>query len=111
MTEAELSTLAGTHDIIRLGVVADDLRRQRHGAQTTFVRVADISSDVGAPVAHPPAAGELRITGAAASRAAAVSRVGEAASAANGAAVSGFSLADLGKGATFYVALPKERSA
>ena len=95
MTDAELSTLAGTHDIIRLGVVADDLRRQRHGTRTTFVRVADVPADVGAPVARPAAAGEVRITGAPASRAAAVARVTEAAAAAAGAAVSGFSLADL----------------
>jgi aminodeoxyfutalosine synthase len=95
VTDAELSTLAGTHDIISLGVVADDLRRQRHGTRTTFVRVADVVAEVGAPVARPAAAGELRIAGAAANRAAAVARVREVAAAANGAAVSGFSLADL----------------
>ena len=95
MTDAELSTLAATHDIISLGVVADDLRRQRHGTRTTFVRVADIQPEVGAPVAQPPAAGEARIVGAPATRAAAVARVREVAAAAGGAAVSGFSLADL----------------
>jgi aminodeoxyfutalosine synthase len=96
VTEAELSTLAGTHDIISLGVVADDLRRQRHGTRTTFVRVADLPADAGAPVVRPAAAGELRIAGAPASRAAAVARVREVAAAADGiAAVSGFSLADL----------------
>ena len=61
MTDAELSTLAGTHDIINLGVIADDLRRQRHGTTTTFVRVADVAADVGTPVVRPAAAGELRI--------------------------------------------------
>ena len=95
MTEAELSTLAATHDIINLGMVADDLRRQRHGTRTTFVRVADLGAEVGAPVAHSAAAGELRISGVAASRAAAVARVREVAAAADGAAVSAFSLADL----------------
>jgi aminodeoxyfutalosine synthase len=95
VTEAELSTLAGTHDIINLGMVADDLRRQRHGTRTTFVRVADLAADVGAPVAHPAAAGELRISGIAPSRAAAVARVREVAAVADGAAVSAFSLADL----------------
>jgi aminodeoxyfutalosine synthase len=95
VTEAELSTLAGTHDIISLGAVADDLRRQRHGTRTTFVRVADVAADVGAPIARPAAAGELRIAGVAHTRAAAVARVREAAAAADGAAVSGFSLADL----------------
>ncbi len=95
MTEAELSTLAGTHDIISLGMVADDLRRQRHGTRTTFVRVADLSAEVGAPVVHQAAAGELRIVGVAPSRAAAVERVKEVAAAADRAAVSAFSLADL----------------
>jgi len=95
VTEAELSTLAATHDIINLGMVADDLRRQRHGTRTTFVRVADLGAEVGAPVAHAAAAGELRISGIAPSRAAAVARVREVAAAADGAAVSAFSLADL----------------
>jgi aminodeoxyfutalosine synthase len=95
VTDAELSTLAGTHDIISLGAVADESRRQRHGTRTTFVRVADVPPDPGAPVAYPPSAGEVRIIGAAPSRAAAVVRVTEVAAAATGAAVSGFSLADL----------------
>jgi aminodeoxyfutalosine synthase len=46
-------------------------------------------------VVRPAAAGELRIVGVAASRAAAVERVKEVAAAADGAAVSAFSLADL----------------
>ena len=95
MTDAELTSLAGTHDIITLGVLADDLRRQRHGTKTTFVRVADVAAQVGTPVVRPAAAGELRILGVAASRAAAVGRVQEVAAAAGGAAVSAFSLADL----------------
>lgn len=95
ISAAELTTLAATHDIISIGMLADDLRRERHGAQTTFVRVATTPADAGAPVIRPPSAGELRIVGVAASRAAAVARVREVASAAAGAAVTGFSLADL----------------
>ena len=95
MTDAELTRLAATHDIISLGVVADDLRRQRHGTRTTFVRVADVPADIGAAVVRPLAAGELRILGVAASRAAAVERVRQVVAAAGGAAVSAFSLADL----------------
>ena len=95
LTDAELTTLASTHDIISLGALADDLRRQRHGTNTTFVRVRDVAADVGTPVVRPAAAGELRIVGVAASRAAAVERVMEVAAAADGAAVSAFSLADL----------------
>jgi len=59
ISAAELTSLATSHDIIRIGMLADDLRRQRHGAQTTFVRVATTSADAGAPVVCPPSAGEL----------------------------------------------------
>jgi aminodeoxyfutalosine synthase len=95
ISAAELTSLATSHDIISIGMLADDLRRQRHGAKTTFVRVATTSADVGAPVVRPPSAGELRIVGVPASRAAAVERVRDVAAAAAGAAVTGFSLADL----------------
>src|SRR3954466_12873426 len=95
VTDAELTSLAESHDIISIGVVADDVRRSRHGTATTFVRVADIAADAGAPIASRPSAGELRIVGMPASRAAAVQRVGEAAALAAGAVVTGFSLADL----------------
>jgi aminodeoxyfutalosine synthase len=95
ISAAELTSLAASHDIISIGMLADDLRRQRHGGETTFVRVATTSSDIGAPVIRPPSAGELRIVGVPASRAAAVARVREVAPAAAGAAVTGFSLADL----------------
>ena len=95
VSEQELTSLAATHDIISLGMLADEVRRQRHGARTTFVRVADVAVDADAPIAIPPAAGEVRIVGAPRQRAVAVERVTRVASAAHGAAVSGFSLADL----------------
>ncbi len=95
ISAAELNSLAGSHDIISLGMLADALRRERHGATTTFVRVATVASDPGAAVIRPPSAGELRIVGVAASRGAAVARVREVAASAAGAVVTGFSLADL----------------
>src|SRR5437588_8765733 len=95
VTDAELTTLSQTPDIITLGMLADDVRRQRHGTKTTFVRVATVSAEPGAPVAHPPSAGELRIAGAPASRTAALDRVREVAAGAGAAVVTGFSLADL----------------
>jgi len=82
-------------DILQLGMDADDVRRQRHGTRTTFVRVADIVAESGAAPIWPPAAGEIRITGMPSSRAAAVERVRQVAPAANGVPLSGFSLADL----------------
>jgi len=95
VTDAELTTLAQTHDIINLGALADDVRRRRHGATTTFVRVATVPADPGSPLTHPAAAGELRIVGTPPSRAAAVERVREVAAVAGRAALTGFSLADL----------------
>jgi len=95
VTDAELTTLAHTHDIISIGVIADELRRLLHGTKTTFVRVATVAADVGAPISLPPAAGELRIVGVPVSRAAAIQRIGEVAALAGGAAVTAFSLADL----------------
>ncbi len=95
ISAAELTSLASSHDIISIGMLADDLRRARHGAKTTFVRVATTPAEVGAAVHRPASAGELRIVGVPASRAAAVARVREVAAASAGAAVTGFSLADL----------------
>jgi aminodeoxyfutalosine synthase len=95
ISAAELTSLATSHDIISIGMLADDLRRQRHGTKTTFVRVAETAAEPGAPISRPPSAGELRIVGVPASRAAAVERVREVAAAAAGAPVTGFSLADL----------------
>ena len=87
--------VAATTNIIDLGMLADEARRQRHGTRTTFMRVADVASTPGASLAWPPAAGEIRIVGAASSRAAAVQRVREVTARASGVPVSAFSLADL----------------
>ena len=95
VSDQEITSLAATHDIISVGMAADDIRRQRHGVRTTFVRVAEVSSAVDAAVAWPPAAGEIRIAGVPVSRAAAVARVRQVVSSARSVPVSGFSLADL----------------
>ncbi len=87
--------IAAPTNIIDLGMLADEARRQRHGTRTTFVRVADVASTPGAALAWSPAAGELRIVGTPSSRSAAVERVREVAAGARGVPVSAFSLADL----------------
>ena len=94
-SDTDLSTLAASHDIITLGMQADAVRRRLHDARTTFVRVADVSSEVGAPRSWPPDAGEIRIVGVPVSRAAALARVIEVVAAAKGVPVSAFSLDDL----------------
>lgn len=95
VSDTVLSTLAASHDIITLGMEADAVRRARHGARTTFVRVADVAGDPGAPLKWPRDAGEIRIVGIPATRAAALTRVREVVGRAQGVPVSAFSLDDL----------------
>ncbi|MGE5244575.1 MAG: hypothetical protein ACM3SQ_10155 [Betaproteobacteria bacterium] len=95
LTDAEIAELSAFHDIIALGLRADELRRERHGNRTTFVRVADVDVDEHAPLVWPAAAGEIRIVGVPASGTAAMDRVRAVAARAGGVPVSGFSLADL----------------
>jgi len=102
VSDTELASLAASPDIISTGMVADEARRRRHGVRTTFVRVADLPvaarSNAHNGASLPPLAGEIRIIGTPASRAAAVERVAEVAaliSAARDVPLSGFSLADL----------------
>jgi aminodeoxyfutalosine synthase len=108
-----IASLASTDDIISLGMMADEERRRRHGTRTTFVRVADVVQDL---QSWPSAAGEVRIVGAPSSRKAAVDRVRQVSSLANGTPVSAFSLADLerlaaGEGLTLRSLLEDLRAA
>ena len=95
VSETALTSLASSHDIIAIGMMADEVRRARHGAATTFVRVAEVGAEPGAPIDVPPGAGEVRISGVPADAKAAEVRVREVAAAAGLIPVSGFSLADL----------------
>ena len=95
VSDAELGSLAASHDIITIGMLADEARRRRHGTRTTFVRVADVPAEPGAPVSWPSGTGEVRIVGAPLTRAAALARVSELAEVATGVPLSAFSLADL----------------
>jgi aminodeoxyfutalosine synthase len=94
-TDAEIAEFAASFDIIALGIRADEVRRERHGTRTTFVRVADVDVAADAPLVWPAAAGEIRIVGMPESGTAAMQRVREVAARAAGTPVSGFSLADL----------------
>ena len=96
LTQAEAAALLASHDLIAIGSRADQERRQRHGARTTFVRVLELHVD--APPSSAPAnlaAGEIRIIGRPASVDAAVAAVRSAASFANSTPVTGFALEDL----------------
>jgi hypothetical protein len=93
LPDHDLASLAETHDIITLGMMADDVRRRLHGARTTFVRVAQVPVD-GEDMERAESAGELRIVGVPSTRQQAIDRVRAVAASAR-IPVSGFSLADL----------------
>lgn len=58
----DLAALVASRDLIGLGALADERRRQRHGNQVTFVRVQEVSASSDG-LRLLPAAGELRIVG------------------------------------------------
>src|SRR6185295_8423616 len=73
---ADARVVLDSHDLIAIGMMGDDVRRRRHGARTTFVRVFEVHVDaVPAALPDPLDAGELRIAGAPASREAALAAV------------------------------------
>ena len=95
-TTSKAEALLATSNLIDVGVQGDDVRRRMHGARTTFVRVFEVHVD--APVPSRPAglsAGEVRIVGRPASEAAATGVIKAASALADGAPLTGFSLADL----------------
>ncbi len=93
---AEAQQLLESPDLIAIGVRADDVRREMHGARTTFVRVFEVHVDA-VPGALPGglAAGEIRLAGRPPSLEAALAAVRAVAGLAGGIPVTGFSLADL----------------
>lgn len=93
---AEAQQLLASPDLIAIGVRADDVRREMHGARTTFVRVFEVHVDA-VPGALPGglAAGEIRLVGRPLSIEAALAAVRTVAGLAGGIPVTGFSLADL----------------
>jgi len=85
-----------SHDLIAIGMMADDVRRQLHGADTTFLRVFDVHVDaVPASLPSGTSAGEYRLVGAPSSIDAACRAVAETRRLAGDALVSGFSLPDV----------------
>jgi hypothetical protein len=95
LTDQEIGALAASHDIITIGMRADDVRHRIHGGRTTFLRVVDVAADSAGITSWPSAAGEVRIVGTPLSRKAAVDRVRHVSALAKGTPVSGFSLAEL----------------
>ncbi|HEX2310162.1 MAG TPA: hypothetical protein VHH91_05540, partial [Vicinamibacterales bacterium] len=101
-TDADAEVLASTYDIVSLGIVADDLRRARHGTLTTFLRVATLSTAAvreGA-VAWPPSAREVRLEGPFVDIERAREAVRAVATAGGATTIAAFSLADLERAAS-----------
>jgi hypothetical protein len=63
LSDDELRDLASSTDILGLGMLADDVRRARHGADVTYVRVADVDLRFPVVQAWPAAAREIRVGG------------------------------------------------
>lgn len=96
ITASEARQLLASHDLIAIGVMADDLRQRLHGVKTTFVRVFDMHVDaVPAELPAHVTAGEFRLTGRPSAIASTVAAVRAAGSLATGVPLTGFSLADL----------------
>ena len=85
-----------SHDLIAIGMMADEVRRRARGTDTTFVRVFEMHVDA-VPAALPPnlAAGEFRIVGRPASPEAARDAVAAARTLAGKAPLFAFALGDL----------------
>jgi aminodeoxyfutalosine synthase len=94
--DADAAALAAATDILTLGMCADEARRRKHGADTTYVRVAEVILPLaGGTPSIPPAAREIRVSADVSSTAAALKALHDVVAAAGSVPVSAFSLADL----------------
>lgn len=89
--------LAGSRDLLAIGMAADEIRRRLHGSRVTYLRVAHVAV---ADAARGAAGwqgrpGEVRLDGVASSLEEAVSATAAAVAEAGGIPVAGFSLADI----------------
>jgi aminodeoxyfutalosine synthase len=91
----ELERLAGTPDILQVGMLADTLHRSLHGTRVTYLRVALCAYDKPFTEAVPLAAREVRVTGKPESLDVAVTAIEAARAVAGERAVSAFSWLDI----------------
>ena len=95
---ADADVVAAVDDLLALGALADERRRQRHGDRVTFVRVLQVALPERAdrPVPEIPAgAGEVRIVGQPAEPEHAIAAVSWIASPGVAVPITGFALDDL----------------
>jgi aminodeoxyfutalosine synthase len=91
LSASEITAVVDAPDILPLGMLADALRRRLRGTRVTYIRVAGRTLDQSWTGELPPAAREVRITGAPATLDAALAAVRSAKAAAGDRVVSGFS--------------------
>lgn len=94
LTRAEAERLLEGKDLIAVGVLADDLRRQLRGDTVTFVRVLDVPAEGPLPPIAPDT-GEIRMTGLAADSERSLERIREVAARAGGVPVSAGALHEM----------------
>ena len=97
LTQRDAEAVVASGDLLGLGALADDCRRQRHGDRVTFVRVQELHADVleSADLEILAAAGEVRIAGRITDRRQAVRAVEHVVYAAGSIPVTGFALDDI----------------
>jgi aminodeoxyfutalosine synthase len=95
LNREEIHALAAAHDILTLGMLADEARRRAHGNRVTFARVACCAFDKPLTDEVPVGAREVRLTGAPPSIGIAMNAVAAAKAVAGERLLSGFSLLDL----------------
>jgi aminodeoxyfutalosine synthase len=97
LTAAELTELAQTPDVLRIGMLSDETRRRMHGTRVTYLRVASYPYDQDLADAVPPAAREVRLTGAPTSLESVRTAIARAKAAAGDRTVAGFSWGDVAR--------------
>jgi aminodeoxyfutalosine synthase len=97
LTTPEQAALFDSRELLSLGMAADEIRRRRHGAQVTFVRVVDVALENAAAgrAAWEGSPGEIRITGTPGDFGQALAAVSAVVAAAGAVPVTAFSLGDI----------------
>lgn len=90
-----LRALLDQHDLVRIGMLADQARRRRHGTTVTFVRVAEVAPADVQSASWPASAGEVRLVGVPASAEDAVALASALVARAGTVPVTAWSLEDL----------------
>ena len=91
LTAEQIAAVAAAHDVLSLGMLADAMRRRLHGKTVTYLRVAECPSEASFADAVPPAAREIRMSGAPESLDTAIAAVRSAKAVAGDRTVAGFS--------------------